>query len=145
MNNNPINNIKIKSFVSYAIHLKSDGFEVFKWKLGEMAIDEQGFYILYDNSGNEIMKTLVSNLVCKSDFATGEGGFLITNDNVEVYIIFPTKFNGPQNYIKWRKALGVSDSTLTNVLVSSSFILRFITIAILIVALFYIAVIFISK
>ena len=137
-------NVKIKGFVSYAIHMKSDGLELLQWKMGNIAVDNQNFFVLQDKNGNEIMKKPINELDCKSDMTVSAGGFLIVDGNTEVYITFPKNFlYSPIGYKRWCKALGVSDSTVVKVLTNSLLVARLVSIVILLIGLVFAASLYI--
>lgn len=136
-NQSPVSNLKIESFVSYAIHTDSND-AVYKWMMGNAAVDNHNFFILRDNSGKEIMKKPINELTCKSDMTVNAGGFLIIDGKTEVHITFPTKFfYNPLSYEKWCKALAVSDSTPTKALNGSLLVVKIVSMVILAIAIFY--------
>lgn len=137
-------NLKLKSFVNYAIHMKNEGLKLLEWKQGNMAVDNQNFFVLQDKNGNEIMKKPIKTLGCKSDMTVGAGGFLITDGNVEVYITFSKKLiYSPVTYKRWCEALGVSDSTPVKVLTNSLIVASLIFIVIFLIGLVYAASLYI--
>lgn len=136
-NHSPVSSVKIKSFVSYAIHTDSNDL-LYKWMMGSAAVDNHDFFILRDNSGNEIMKKPISELDCKTDMTVNTGGFLIIDGDKEVHITFPTKFlYNPVSYKQWCEALQVSDSTAYKTLNSTVLVVELVSIAILLIAMFY--------